>query len=49
MKKKPDEKRRRYDAVLRRLDKKFARRLKAIRDSERITEEDLAIRINCKQ
>src|SRR6185503_18469078 len=37
-----------YDRVLEELDKKFEPRLKAIRESERITADDLRIVINCR-
>ncbi|MGP8199460.1 MAG: hypothetical protein ACLQU4_08165 [Limisphaerales bacterium] len=37
------------DEVLRRLDEKFAARIKACRESERLSEEDFAIRINVRE
>lgn len=40
--------RKKFDNVLADLDKKFEPRLKAFRDSERITEDDLKIIINAK-
>lgn len=44
----PKKKREEYDKVLDELDKKLEPRIKAFRDSERITEEDLKIVINAK-
>jgi DNA-binding transcriptional regulator YiaG len=37
------------DEVLRQLDEKFAARIKACRESERLSEEDFAIRINVRE
>lgn len=37
------------DEVLRRLDDKLAARIQAFRESERLSEEDFAIRINARE
>jgi DNA-binding transcriptional regulator YiaG len=37
------------DEVLRKLDEKFAARIQACRESERLSEEDFAIRINVRE
>lgn len=38
-----------FDEVLRKLDEKLAARIEAFRESERLSEEDFAIRINARE